>query len=267
MNETSKARIQCSGCQAGFKVKAAAIGKKVKCPKCETVFVAAPVAARKAVPVAQEQTKSPSPQAVPAAKPVAPSGTKRCNMCHEFIPVDEFDAHYQQHEGLADDGQHNAYPTLPPEERWTGDLRNVPQNYIHPVCGSVTVMPEEITRTYLVNPYFYGYSSFCCGCETHISGKELKWVDTGETLYDYTRRLQVENPNSKKYRNEAIRNLIIADDVSWAGFRFARHRGWLFCWRLGGRGSRFCFRRFDRFCFGLCRFSQNARRHIKASAN
>ena len=111
MNETSKARIQCSGCQAGFKVKAAAIGKKVKCPKCETVFVAAPVAARKAVPVAQEQTKSPSPQAVPAAKPVAPSGTKRCNMCHEFIPVDEFDAHYQQHEGLADDGQHNAYPT------------------------------------------------------------------------------------------------------------------------------------------------------------
>ena len=71
-------------------------------------------------------------------------------------------------------------------------------------------MPEDIIRTYLVNPYFYGYSSFCCGCETHISAKELKWVDTGETLYDYTRRLQAENPNSKKYRSEAIRNLIIA---------------------------------------------------------
>lgn len=215
MNATSKERIQCSGCKAGFKVKAAAIGKKVKCPKCETVFVATPVAAKQAVPVAHGQAKSATKQTVKTQtvrtdKPAAPAGTKRCDMCHEFIPIDEFSAHYEQHQGNAEDGQHNSYPTLPPEERWKGDLKSVPQNYIHPECGSVTGMPEEITRTYLVNPYFYGYSSFCCGCETHISGKELKWVDTGETLYDYTRRLQAENPNSKKYRNAAVKNLIIA---------------------------------------------------------
>lgn len=206
MSTAETQRVACSGCQTKFKLKTAAIGRKVKCPKCQTVFEA--VAIDHPLGNFPASPSSPAPAQAIAGTPLAPQGTKRCDWCHEFIPLGEFDEHYKTHQGVADDGQYNAYPSLPPEERWKGDLRTVPQNYVHPECGSVTVMPEDIIRTYLVNPYFYGYSSFCCGCGTHISGKELKWVDTNESLYDYTRRLQANNPEAAKYRMGLIKTFV-----------------------------------------------------------
>ncbi len=209
MSSEAVARVQCSGCQATFKLKSAGLGKNVKCPKCQTIFKA--IAIQQTAPVGQPANRSPVVQVaapgnqVAAGAVAAPPGTKRCDWCHEYIAIAEFDAHYDSHRGKREDGQLNTYPSLPPEERWKGDLSTVPQDYVHPDCGAVTGMPEDIIRTYLVNPYFYGYSSFCCGCGTHISGKKLKWVDTGETLYDYTKRLQQTNPDSAKYRGGIIK--------------------------------------------------------------
>ena len=51
-------------------------------------------------------------------------------------------------------------------------------------------MPEEIVRSYLENPFLYADSTFCTGCSDYFPGAELHWIDTGECLADYTKRLQ-----------------------------------------------------------------------------
>jgi hypothetical protein len=43
--------------------------------------------------------------------------------------------------------------TVHPTGRFKGSLRGVPQVYRHPKCGVATKMPEEIIRSYLVNPF------------------------------------------------------------------------------------------------------------------
>jgi len=136
-----------------------------------------------------------------------PPGMKRCDMCHEFVLIQEFDVHYEQHQGTETDGQLSTYPTLPPEQRWRGDLSTIPQSYLHEACGAVTKMPEDIIRTYMVNPYFYGYSSFCCGCGTHVPARKLKWVETGENMFAHTKELQATLPNAKRYRNELLKSI------------------------------------------------------------
>lgn len=123
-------------------------------------------------------------------QPVQTTGQTRCPDCHEMVPTDQLSFHRQQHLGTASDGQQNHYPTLPPEERYSGSLQGVPQHYLHTACGTVTTMPEDIIRTYLVNPFFYGYSSFCCGCNKHVSAKELTWTETKQSMMEYYRQLQ-----------------------------------------------------------------------------
>lgn len=51
-------------------------------------------------------------------------------------------------------------------------------------------MPEDIIRSYLVNPFLYTDCSFCCGCNDYVPLDELFWVETGESLEDYNRELQ-----------------------------------------------------------------------------
>lgn len=62
--------------------------------------------------------------------------------------------------------------------------------YRHRACGVCTQMPEEIIRSYLVDPLLYGDSSFCCGCGIYVYGDELEWTETGERLVDYSARLR-----------------------------------------------------------------------------
>jgi hypothetical protein len=53
-------------------------------------------------------------------------------------------------------------------------------------------MPEEIIRSYLVNPFLYSGGSFCCGCNGYMPYAELFWEETGQCLADYFRELQAE---------------------------------------------------------------------------
>jgi hypothetical protein len=71
-----------------------------------------------------------------------------------------------------------------------GRLGGVPQVYVHLKGGVATKMPEDIIRSYLVNPFLYGGGSFCCGCNDYVSETELFWHETGQCLADYTRELQ-----------------------------------------------------------------------------
>jgi hypothetical protein len=82
--------------------------------------------------------------------------------------------------------------TVHPAGRYRGSLRGVPRAYRHADCGVVTGMPEEIVRSYLVNPFLYSPASFCCGCGDYRPYAELIWVETGHSLADYFRGLQEE---------------------------------------------------------------------------
>lgn len=122
----------------------------------------------------------------------------RCPYCHESIDSSKYPQHEAEHLRLREDGQQSEYVTLPPEERAQGDLEGVPQAYIHVKCGAGTGMPEEIIRTYLVNPWTYlADKTFCTGCGTHVPLKECNWIETGEDLQTYTDRLRAEKPEMR----------------------------------------------------------------------
>ncbi|MCC9609490.1 hypothetical protein LOC68_04950 [Blastopirellula sp. JC732] len=119
----------------------------------------------------------------------------RCQYCHEYIDSSDYPAHEDEHLKLRSDGQQNEYVTLPPEERVEGDLEGVPTVYLHTKCGHATGMPDEITRSYLKNPYLYlADATFCTGCGKHVPLRECVWTETGEDLQSHIDRLRAEKP-------------------------------------------------------------------------
>ncbi len=116
----------------------------------------------------------------------------RCPYCHRWVFRWFYAAHEKKHTRLRSDGQMAEHVTAPPEERYTGSLDAVPQGYRHAACGVVTQMPEDIIRTYLVNPMAYSDGSFCCGCGAYVDSSELVWQETGEKVMDYMGRLRLQ---------------------------------------------------------------------------
>jgi hypothetical protein len=114
----------------------------------------------------------------------------RCPYCHKQVFRFFYSGHKAKHTARRPDGQQNEYVTLHPTGRYQGSLAGVPQSYRHAKCGVVTRMPEEIIRSYLVNPFLYGAGSFCCGCSEHIPEEELFWYETGQNMAEYTRELR-----------------------------------------------------------------------------
>ena len=122
----------------------------------------------------------------------------RCPFCHEYVDQADFEAHAAGHRKLRPDGQQADYATLPEEEREAGDLAGVPIAYTHTKCGAGTVMPDDIVRSYLKNPYMYmADATFCTGCGKHVPFKECVWIETGEDLQSYIDRLRAEKPEMK----------------------------------------------------------------------
>ena len=140
---------------------------------------------------------------------------KRCPFCHEYVEASEFDAHCAQHQQLREDGQQEEYVTLPPEDRSSESLNDEPRAYCHTKCGAGTQMPEEIVRSYLVNPYLYlADKTFCTGCGTHVPLRECQWIETGEDLQSHIDRHRAAKP---EFRPELWTRLQI----------FWYHRKWI----------------------------------------
>jgi hypothetical protein len=114
----------------------------------------------------------------------------RCAFCHKLVFHPLYASHRAKHTELRSDGQMTDHVTVRPEERYEGSLEGVPRAYRHPRCGVATGMPEEIIRSYLVNPFLYSDCSFCCGCNDYVPCAELFWVETGESLADYNHALR-----------------------------------------------------------------------------
>jgi Fe-S cluster assembly iron-binding protein IscA len=116
----------------------------------------------------------------------------RCPFCHRWVLRWFYASHEKKHTERGDDGQMNEHITAAPEDLYPGSLEGVPQTYLHPKCGAVTGMPEDIIRTYLVNPLTYSDATFCCGCGDYVDSAELFWEETGENLVDYAGRLRLQ---------------------------------------------------------------------------
>jgi hypothetical protein len=124
-----------------------------------------------------------------------------CRYCHRDIPVREYPAHVAKHRQLKEDGQHETYATLKPDERFQTSLDGVPQVYCHMRCQVCTRMPEDIIRSYLVDPFLYNADeTFCCGCGIHVPLKECYWIETKEDLQKYMDRVRASKrpPPPKK---------------------------------------------------------------------
>ncbi len=123
----------------------------------------------------------------------------QCPYCHEMVATIAYPLHVQKHEKKREDGQQADYATLPEGQRTEGELEGVPRWYRHEACGTVTGMPEEIIRTYLENPFFYGSDTFCAGCRKHVHERECAWVETGENLHEYKLGLQAAKPELRPW--------------------------------------------------------------------
>ena len=123
---------------------------------------------------------------------------KRCPYCHQYVASSQFNAHCAWHEQIRPDGQQQEYLTLPPEQRSTQSLAGEPQVYIHRLCGAGTQMPEEIVRSYLVDPYLYlADKTFCTGCGKHVPLRECQWTSTGEDLQSHIDRHRAAKPEAR----------------------------------------------------------------------
>ncbi len=116
----------------------------------------------------------------------------RCPFCHRWVLTLLLERHKSKHVRVGADGQQEDHVTVPPDARYEGSLDGIPQAYRHPKCGASTGMPDEIIRSYLVNPFLYNEYSFCTGCGDYVHTSELFWRETGQSLFDYTKQLQSE---------------------------------------------------------------------------
>jgi len=149
-----------------------------------------------------------------AGKP--PLGYRRCEFCHNEIPILLFDAHVRQHLAIGEDGQQQDYASLPADEcDPEADLVGAPRHFRHTVCGAVTVMPDELIHTYLTDPWFYmSDKTYCSGCSRHVRQNQLFWVETGENMLDYTKRLRADKPE--------MRPSLATRILAWVVNRFPR---------------------------------------------
>lgn len=96
------------------------------------------------------------------------------------------------------DNRRELFPKLPPEERFAGSLDGTPSVYFNPANNVATRMPEEVIRSYLVDPYMYNDWVWCNGMQDNARQADLVWVETGERLSDYFARLRA---NAKREGN------------------------------------------------------------------
>jgi hypothetical protein len=90
------------------------------------------------------------------------------------------------------DARRELIPKLPPERRFAGALDGVPRVYFNPHKNAATVMPEDVIRSYLADPYLYNDWVWCSGLDDNARQSDLFWVETGERLSDYFARLKAQ---------------------------------------------------------------------------
>lgn len=148
-----------------------------------------------------------------------------CPFCHKSVFRWFYSWHESKHTARQPDGQMNEHVTLAPENRYEGSLDEIPQTYRHEACGVATGMPEDIIRSYLVNPLTYNDSSFCCGCGDYIISSQLIWTETGETVMSYMGALRCDYVQKKYGVDPRDADVFVTPTAVKAIKRLARQHG------------------------------------------
>ena len=90
-----------------------------------------------------------------------------------------------------------------PDEAGDGDSRA----YVHKECGGVTVISGfQFGR--ITNPFDVVPQTYCAGCEKYVSLKKVAWVETGEVIAAYRRRMRATAPAALRLLTSYLAMLI-----------------------------------------------------------
>lgn len=67
--------------------------------------------------------------------------------------------------------------------------KRAPWVYQHKKCGTQTVIDVLEVSTMFDDPYQLPYT-FCAGCNKHCHERQFFWVESGENLFDFVKRLR-----------------------------------------------------------------------------
>ena len=87
-----------------------------------------------------------------------------------------------------------------------------PWVYVHERCGGATQMPSNVRDNYLADPCWYFLGTICSRCGGGVPDEQCYWVDTGENLAEYMKRLT--RGKSRAYR-------FVRWSPLWLGMAFA----------------------------------------------
>lgn len=112
---------------------------------------------------------------------------KLCPVCHTWMSTSIFQSHMAAHFKLPQSGPMPFQPQgmgLPQfgSQPIVITSAKEPRTYVHPKCGSVTAIPDELLHSFARDPFLYNETSFCTGCGTYVSTGELFWQGTNESL-------------------------------------------------------------------------------------
>lgn len=72
------------------------------------------------------------------------------------------------------DGQYENHPTIEDGEY----VQEVRRRYVHDLCGSVTIMPQEIAESVARDPEWYS-KTFCASCGQYVTTSDVAWNADG----------------------------------------------------------------------------------------
>lgn len=79
----------------------------------------------------------------------------------------------------------------------TGGVPNS-RTYFHKRCREATTVSDN-DFTHITHPFIRCTGTYCCTCRKHDSLTEFTWVETGETIKEYRRRMRAESPPFLKF--------------------------------------------------------------------
>lgn len=95
--------------------------------------------------------------------------------------------------------------------------KRAPWAYQHKKCGTQTVIDVTELSTMFDDPYQLPYT-FCAGCQKHYHDRQFFWVESGENLFAFVKRLRARKSLGFKICRLVVAPLIggvIGGAISW----------------------------------------------------
>ena len=204
-------RFDCPTCGKTFSVRDELAGKTAQCRQCGGKVRIPGPAGRPAVAAPQRASKpatKPATQQAPKSAPEPPATILfdcpacgksfaargevagepfRCDRCHEPLTIPGVDR--------TPDGPPPTFDEVSEVE--TRIAAPTSRVYIHHACGQGTEVGGS-DFTHLADPFRPCSKTFCVSCRCMVPLHDVRWVETGETVADYRRRVRTTMPPGER---------------------------------------------------------------------